>query len=405
MPELNTHLYYAARALEARQLANEAGNERMRDLHMRNAESYDALAVASGEAGRVAGIDGHVAPPFAVPVAGSADSHHVAPSPDSLALMLTDAMPQMLWSTRPDGYYDYYNAQWYAFTGMAEGATDGTGWNEMFHPDDRERAWKLWQACLQSGDPYEIEYRLRHVSGVYRWTLGRALPVRDPSGGIGRWIGTCTDIDRLKKAEELSASLTREMSHRIANLFAVISGLIAMKARSETSVTAFATNMQSRIAALAAAHLLVTMPTTKADGSLVQSGLHAMIAHILQPFSGEEERLSLIGEDVIVDDGAATAIALIFHELSTNAAKYGSLSAEFGRVAIHTTVSGNLLSIRWIESGGPIPPSTVIGSGFGTRLTDRTVAQQLGGSITRFWEPTGLIVQMEIDMTTLRRHG
>lgn len=403
MPELNTHIYYATRALEARKLAHDAGNDRMRDLHIRNAESYDALAAAHDDKDLPVKAEDVTSPKFAAPALEVADFQHPAPSADSLALMLTDAMPQMLWSTRPDGYHDYYNAQWYAFTGMAEGSTDGAGWNEMFHPDDRERAWTLWLACLQSGDPYEIEYRLRHVSGTYRWTLGRALPVRDAAGLIGRWIGTCTDIHRLKKAEELSESLTREMSHRVANLFAVVSGLIGMKARSETSVAAFAIDMQSRIAALAAAHLLVTMPNTKPDGSLVQSGLHAMISHILQPFNGKEDRLSLSGQDVIVDDGAATAIALVFHELSTNAAKYGALSVDRGRVAIDTALSGGRLSIRWIESGGPIPRPTVVGTGFGTRLTDRTVSQQLGGSISRFWEPTGLIVDVDIDVTTLRR--
>ena len=135
----------------------------------------------------------------------------------------------------------------------------------------------------------------------------------------------------------------------------------------------------------------------------MQSGLHAMIAYIFQPFNGNESRLSITGEEIIVDDGAATAIALIFHELCTNAVKYGALSVESGTVAVHSSVSGKLLSIRWIESGGPPPNSTVVGSGFGTTLTERTVSQQLGGSISRHWEPTGLIVQMDVDVTTLRR--
>ena len=114
---------------------------------------------------------------------------------------LADAMPQMVWSTRPDGYHDYYNARWYEFTGMPKGATDGEGWNDMFHPDDRERAWKLWRHSLETGEPYQIEYRLRHRSGQYRWTLGRALPVRNAAGEIERWFGTCTDITEMKDVE------------------------------------------------------------------------------------------------------------------------------------------------------------------------------------------------------------
>jgi PAS domain S-box-containing protein len=87
--------------------------------------------------------------------------------------IITDAMPQMIWSTLPDGYHDYYNHQWYNFTGMPIGSTDGNRWNGMFHPDDQARAWELWQHSLATGENYEIQYRLRHHSGEYHWTLGR----------------------------------------------------------------------------------------------------------------------------------------------------------------------------------------------------------------------------------------
>ena len=135
---------------------------------------------------------------------------------------LADAMPQMVWSTLPDGSHDYYNAQWYAFTGVPEGSTDGEGWNGMFHPDDQERAWARWRHSLSTGDPYEIEYRLRHHSGQYRWTLGRALPVRNEDGEIIRWVGTCTDIDDQRRIAEQNQILSRELSHRIKNIFAVV---------------------------------------------------------------------------------------------------------------------------------------------------------------------------------------
>lgn len=115
--------------------------------------------------------------------------------------ILADAMPQMVWAARPDGYHDYYNARWYDFTGMRAGSTDGAEWNGMFHPDDQERAWKLWRHSLATGEPYQIEYRLRHRSGQYRWTLGRALPIRNEAGEIERWFGTCTDISEIKEVE------------------------------------------------------------------------------------------------------------------------------------------------------------------------------------------------------------
>ncbi len=119
-------------------------------------------------------------------------------------------MPQMVWSTRPDGHHDYFNRRWYEFTGVPPGSTDGEGWNGIFHPADQAEAWQKWRQSLATGEPYEIEYRLRHRSGDYRWVLGRALAVRDDAGRIERWYGTCTDIDDLKRMkDDLDVSETR----------------------------------------------------------------------------------------------------------------------------------------------------------------------------------------------------
>lgn len=131
---------------------------------------------------------------------------------------ITDAMPQMVWSTLPDGYHDYYNQQWYDYTGMPPGSTEGDGWNALFHPDDQERAWEAWRYSLKTGEPYQIEYRLRHHSGEYCWTLGRALPIRNDKGEITRWMGTCTDIHEqkliqvaLRENEELFRALAENI--------------------------------------------------------------------------------------------------------------------------------------------------------------------------------------------------
>lgn len=143
---------------------------------------------------------------------------------------IADAMPQMVWSTLPDGYHDYYNHRWYEFTGVPAGSTDGAAWNGMFHPEDQPRAWEVWRHSLQTGETYEIEYRLRHRSGEYRWVLGRALPVRNEHGEIVRWMGTCTDIDEQKRArDELLAANRRKddflamLAHELRNPLAPIS--------------------------------------------------------------------------------------------------------------------------------------------------------------------------------------
>ncbi|RYE74382.1 MAG: PAS domain S-box protein, partial [Hyphomicrobiales bacterium] len=127
---------------------------------------------------------------------------------------LADTMPQMVWSTRPDGFHDYYNARWYEFTGVPPGSTDGAGWSGIFHPEDQDRAWALWRHSLETGDPYQIEYRLRHHSGPFRWVLGRALPIRDADGRITRWYGTCTDIHDAKMAQAEREVVAHELSHR-----------------------------------------------------------------------------------------------------------------------------------------------------------------------------------------------
>jgi PAS domain S-box-containing protein len=132
-------------------------------------------------------------------------------------LTITDAMPQMLWSARPDGYHDYFNHRWYERTGTTPAQAMGEGRRSLLHPDDCERAWTAWQQSLATGEPFEMEYRLRMADGTYRWTLGRALPVRDPStGAITRWFGTCTDIEDSIAARETLARSRDDLERLVA---------------------------------------------------------------------------------------------------------------------------------------------------------------------------------------------
>ncbi len=314
---------------------------------------------------------------------------------------LTNAMPQMVWATRPDGHHDFYNAQWYRFTGVAEGSTDGEGWNGMFHPDDQERAWARWRHCLATGDDYEIEYRLRHRSGTYRWVLGRALPVRDADGAIVRWIGTCTDIDAAKRAAEQNEILSRELSHRIKNIFAVISGLLRMSARRQPAMRDFADVLAGRIAALGAAHDLARPHSERSRPSIGEATLHHVLAELLSPYDAGQWRIT--GEDTPIDDRGATPVALVFHELATNAAKYGSLSVPGGHVAIETRRDADRLTIEWREGGGPSADIVPDVTGFGTRLAELSVEQQLGGTIERDWRAEGLAVRIEVAANALVR--
>ena len=115
---------------------------------------------------------------------------------------VADAMPQIVWSTRPDGTAHYFNCRWYDFTGTTEAQSHGEGWSAWLHPEDMERTQATWREALATGEPYEIQYRIRHHSGVYRWMLGRGIPMPDAFGDVDHWLGTCTDIHDLKVTEE-----------------------------------------------------------------------------------------------------------------------------------------------------------------------------------------------------------
>ncbi len=323
---------------------------------------------------------------------------------DEMFRVLSDAMPQMVWSTLPDGFHDYYNRRWYEFTGVPDGSTDGEAWNGMFHPDDQERAWAKWRHSLATGDPYEVEYRLRHHSGEYRWTIGRAMPIRDEAGKIIRWLGTCTDIDDAKRQAEHNEILSRELSHRIKNIFAVIVGLVSLSSRTHPEATAFASNLRQRIAALGRAHEFARPHSDESRPYIGDSTLLGMLGELMRPYPAfDEGRIRLGGADTVIDDRGATPLALVFHELATNASKYGALATPEGSIEIDVSEVGDLLRLSWRERGGPAVPATLAETGFGTRLVEMSVTQQLGGTIRRDWAREGLTVEIEVQADRLAR--
>ena len=130
---------------------------------------------------------------------------------------ITDTMPQIVWSTRPDGYHDYYNQRWYELTGATPERTEGDRANPLFHLDDRTHARARWRHSLATGEPFEIEYRLRMANGSYRWMLSRALPIRaENTGEILRWFGTCTDIEETVAARETLARSREDLEQLVA---------------------------------------------------------------------------------------------------------------------------------------------------------------------------------------------
>ncbi|WP_339472270.1 PAS domain-containing protein, partial [Pseudomonas sp. EL_65y_Pfl1_R83] len=273
----------------------------------------------------------------------------------------------------------------------------------MFHPEDQERAWTIWQHSMATGAPYQIEYRLRRADGQYRWTLGRALPMYDDNGTIVRWFGTCTDIHEQKEASEQREIVAHELSHRIKNIFAVISGLINLSARSNPGFGPIASDLRERVTALGRAHDFVRPHSAQSRPSVSQNSLHGLLSELFLPYQPEAApRIYVQGVDFEIDDRSATPLALLFHELATNAVKYGALSSDAGVVEIATRRDGERAVLEWQERDGPVvnvPTKT----GFGSQLIELSVVRQLGGTVEQRWEPDGLRVAIAIPNPALRR--
>jgi len=131
-------------------------------------------------------------------------------------LALTDVMPQLVWFTNPAGNVEYFNRQWYEYTGQVENDALNWGWQRAVHPNDVESMLTRWKHALQSGMDHEAEFRLKAKDGTYRWFLGRGRPLRDAEGKTIRWFGTCTDIEERKASEVRLLSFSQEMERRVA---------------------------------------------------------------------------------------------------------------------------------------------------------------------------------------------
>ncbi len=154
------------------------------------------------------------------------DSKLLAAKDTASFRVIADAVPQMMWSALPDGWIDWYNARWYDYTGQTREDAAGWGWQAVHHPDDLPGVMEQWPGSIASGQPFEMEFRLRGADGAFRWFLTRAIPMRDADGAIVRWYGSNTDIDaehgaRVRERSfsrlgaELSGALSLEQTLRV----------------------------------------------------------------------------------------------------------------------------------------------------------------------------------------------
>jgi PAS domain S-box-containing protein len=299
---------------------------------------------------------------------------------------LADSIPAIAWSSDGEGNFDYFNRQLLDFTGDNSHEDGGA-----IHPDDFGLAHARWQECLRTGDTYEVEHRVRRHDGAYRWMMARCVPIKDDNGKPVRWFGTAVDIHDVHELSEARDLLAKELSHRIKNIFAVVSGLIALAVRKKPEVSVFGSELIGTIQALGRAHDYVR----PAEG-VRRSSLHGMLHDLFAPYgAGDAARVAVLGDDADVAPRAATPLALVFHELATNAAKYGALSADDGIVELTIRDGGETLLLRWVERGGP-PPTRQPAEGFGSHLVEMSVTGHLGGAWERRFEPQGLVCELTV---------
>jgi PAS domain-containing protein len=174
---------------------------------------------------------------------------------------LVEVLPGFTWTAAPDGRLDWTSPGWHAYAGEC-----GGDWQAHIHPADRARVLEGWAAAVAARAPgHEDEVRLRAADGTYRWFLARAVPVRRHGGGGAaagapppRWVGTCTDVDERRRAEERRRVLVDELNHRVKNTLSVVQSLARQTARGAASPAAFVPASEARLFALSAAHDLLT---------------------------------------------------------------------------------------------------------------------------------------------------
>ncbi|NEI73112.1 PAS domain S-box protein [Rhizobium lusitanum] len=267
-------------------------------------------------------------------------------------------------------------------------------------PDDRLVEEDTIIGNIREGRKIEhYETVRRHKNGTLLDISLTVSPIRDSHGAIIGASKLARDISERKRDAERQVLLLREMNHRIKNIFAVVNAVIGLSERNATSTKDLATDLRARTNALAIAHEL-TLPTVGA--SAVRSEDTTIFALVRALFAAHRangvERVSIRGNNFLLQGHSLTSLALLLHEFSTNAVKYGALSSIHGRVEIEVH-NHEMLLLTWTEIGGPsVTPNKT--SGFGSQL-ERATINSLGGSVEREWNPAGLIIKLTIPSNAL----
>jgi two-component sensor histidine kinase len=313
----------------------------------------------------------------------------------------TDAAGIALWSWNVDSDEIDLDEKAHLLWGVPkdEGFVTFEALSARIHPQDLDRVRAAFTATRDILGGYEIDFRILHGSDV-RWISARGRG--EDQGIIGRiMFGIFIDVSERKMAEEAREMLAGEMSHRVKNLFAIASALAGMASRSATNTSEMADDLQKRLTALGRAHQLVR-PLLSDQKEAAYLG--DLLATLLDAYDNKGmigDRIRIAVPDVLVGEGSVTTMALVVHELATNSLKYGALSASSGTLDVSCTAEGSDLVMVWTEKGGPPVKKAKGEPGFGSKLVNRSITGQLGGSIEFYWPVEGLIVKLRMSKARL----
>jgi two-component sensor histidine kinase len=268
------------------------------------------------------------------------------------------------------------------------------------HPADRDRVRAAFAATRAIMGQYEIDFRIM-IGEEVRWVSARGQG--EDEGMLDRTMfGIFLDVTGRKQAEESNELLAGEMSHRVKNLLAIASGLTSITSRNASSTEDMARQLTNRLTALGRAHDLVRpLPGQGKKDALLGDLISVLLSPYddLGAFSG---RIRVSVPRMAVGEAAATTLALVFHELATNALKYGALSSDEGTLDVAaSSTEDDVIVVIWTEHGGPPVSSPTGQGGFGSKLINRALSAQLGGSITCDWAKEGVIVTLSMNRKSL----
>nr|WP_314437285.1 PAS domain S-box protein [uncultured Brevundimonas sp.] len=270
-------------------------------------------------------------------------------------------------------------------------------------PEDRLQEEDSILARLKDGHRVErFETVRRRKDGSLVDVAVTISPVRDPEGRVVGASKLARDISEEKRAAERQSLLLREMHHRIKNLFAMTAGLVLASAKEAQSVDALASDLSARVYALSKAHAL-TMPDLSAGGTEEPAtSFKALLAALVAPHERDGGHVSIEGANLEISAQALPMVALLLHELTTNAVKYGALSSARGRLHIQLAPpQDGQFELVWDEAGDELAPQGD-STGFGS-LLERATLKSLDASLVRTWRPKGLRIVFRGPVLQLQR--